>query len=174
MKIVNFLDITLTLSSEEYQPYSKPNSQPLYINVHSNHPPSIIKCIPTMISDRINKISSNKRVFDKAAPTYNDALATSGYNSKITFRENTTNKTKQRSRKIIWFNPPYSMNVRTNVAKTFLKIVDKNFPNSHKFHKIFNRNNVKVSYSCLPNVSSIIAAHNKKILKEPSNEDNRL
>ena len=41
----------------------------------------------------------------------------------------------------------------------------------HKLHQIFNRNNVKVSYSCLPNVSNIIQSHNKKILsnKQPSN-----
>ena len=33
-----------------------------------------------------------------------------------------------------------------------------------KFHKIFNKNTVKVSYSCMPNIKSIINAHNKKIL----------
>ena len=71
---------------------------------------------------------------------------------------------KHRSRKIIWFNPPYSMNVQTNVAKKFLNIVSKNFPKSHRLNKLFNRNNLKVSYSCLPNVSSIISGHNKKIL----------
>ena len=30
-------------------------------------------------------------------------------------------------------------------------------------HKIFNRNTVKVSYSCTPNVRSIIKSHNKKL-----------
>ena len=32
--------------------------------------------------------------------------------------------------------------------------------------KVFNRNNVKVGYSSMPNVASIINAHNKKILNE--------
>ena len=32
----------------------------------------------------------------------------------------------------------------------------RHFPKKHKLHQIFNRNNVKVSYSCLPNVSNII------------------
>ena len=31
-------------------------------------------------------------------------------------------------------------------------------------HKIFNRNTVKISYSCLKNVSSIISSHNRNIL----------
>ena len=139
MKVVNFLDVTLNLTTEAYQPYSKPNSQPMYIHVDSNHPPNIIKCVPNMISDRINKISSNKAIFERASSYYNDALAASGYKEKITFGKRATNKVKSRSRKIIWFNPPYSLNVKTNVARNFLKIIDKNFPKSHKFHKIFNR-----------------------------------
>ena len=31
-------------------------------------------------------------------------------------------------------------------------------------HKIFNRNTVKISYSCLRNISSIISSHNRNIL----------
>ena len=32
--------------------------------------------------------------------------------------------------------------------------------------KIFNRSTIKVSYSCLPNIESIIFSHNRKLLKE--------
>ena len=70
-------------------------------------------------------------------------------------------------RKIIWFNPPYSLNVETNIGKTFLKLIDKYFLKTNKFHKIFNRNNVKVSYSgCLPNFANMIKLHNNRILSE--------
>ena len=65
------------------------------------------------------------------------------------------------------------MNVKTNVARKFLTIVDRCFPPNHKFRKIFNRNTLKVSYSCLPNIASIVSAHNKKILsetKKPAND----
>ena len=31
-------------------------------------------------------------------------------------------------------------------------------------HKIFNKNTVKISYSCMNNISSILSTHNKKIL----------
>lgn len=56
------------------------------------------------------------------------------------------------------------MNVETNIAKKFLQLVSKHFPKGHKLNKVFNRNNLKVSYSCMPNVASIINAHNKKVL----------
>ena len=42
--------------------------------------------------------------------------------------------------------------------------IDKHFPPHTKLHKLFNRNNVKLSYSCLPNIKSILNAHNRKIL----------
>ena len=58
------------------------------------------------------------------------------------------------------------MNVKTNIAKKFLQLVGKHFPVNHNLHKAFNRNNVKVSYSCMPNTSSVIKAHNKRILQD--------
>ena len=38
-KIVNFLDVTLNLSTESFRVYTKPNANLLYINSKSNHPP---------------------------------------------------------------------------------------------------------------------------------------
>ena len=164
LKIVNFLDITFDLRTGTYKPYSKPNDKPMYINVNSNHPPNIIKCLPKMIANRISRISSNKDIFDKAAPYYNEALKSSGYKDEIKYEKQNVKQKRTRSRKVIWFNPPFSINVKTNIARRFLLIVDKNFPNGHKFKKILNRNTLKVSYSCLPNMSSIISSHNKKVL----------
>ena len=63
---MNFLDVTLDLTTGKYKPYNKPGSVPLYINVKSNHPLSIIKNLPESISRRINKLSSYKSVFDKS------------------------------------------------------------------------------------------------------------
>ena len=63
------------------------------------------------------------------------------------------------------------MNVETNIGKAFLKLIDKHFPKTNKFHKIFNRNNVKVSYSCLPNFANIIKSHNNRILSEEKTQD---
>ena len=63
------------------------------------------------------------------------------------------------------------MNVKTNIGKTFLKLLDKHFLKTNKFHKIFNRNNVKVSYSCLPNFANMINSHNNRILSEEKTQD---
>ena len=68
---------------------------------------------------------------------------------------------KKQQRKIIWFNPPFNLDVSTNAAKTFLNLIEKHFPRSSKLHKIFNKNTVKVSYSCTQNMSQIIKGHNK-------------
>ena len=48
----------------------------------------------------------------------------------------------------------------------FLQIFDKHFPKSHKFHKLFNRSNLKVSYRSRSNIASIINSHNKKTLRK--------
>lgn len=34
------------------------------------------------------------------------------------------------------------------------QLIDKHFPSSNKLHKIFNRHNVQISYSCLSNMKS--------------------
>ena len=42
------------------------------------------------------------------------------------------------------------------VGGYFINLVNKHFPLDHKFSKIFNRNNMKVNYSCMPNLKSKI------------------
>ena len=74
---------------------------------------------------------------------------------------------KRCKRKIIWFNPPYSKNVSTKVGNQFLKLINKHFPQYHKFYKLFNKNTVKISYSCMPKMENIINTHNKKIINPP-------
>ena len=62
--------------------------------------------------------------------------------------------------------------METNIAKTFIKLIYKHFPNTSKFHKtMFNMNNVKVSYSCLLNFANMIKSHNNRILSEEKNLD---
>ena len=77
---------------------------------------------------------------------------------------------RNHKRNIIWFNPPYSKSVTTNVGKYFLKLLDKHFPKNHKLQKIFNKNTVKMSYSCLPSVKARVNQHDKKVLQKVSEE----
>ena len=44
-KQVNFLDVTLYITSRTYKPYRKPNDKQLYINVESNHQCACDICI---------------------------------------------------------------------------------------------------------------------------------
>ena len=175
LKTVDFLDVSFNLPNNSYRPYKKPNNKLLYIHTSSNHPPNIIKQLPFSINRRLTQNSSNKEIFDTCKTEYEEALQKSGYKrTSLKFDPNQLQKPKrQRKRKIIWFNPPFSKNVKTNVAKTFLHLIDKHFPRTHKLHKIFNRNTVKVSYSCTENIEKIIKSHNTKITTnkqlEPAN-----
>ena len=88
---------------------------------------------------------------------------------------NAQNNRKNRQRNVIWFNPPYSMNVQTNIGGEFLNLVSKHFAKNHRYNKIFNKNNVKVSYSCTDNLQTITKKYNRKILetsKTPPTENN--
>ena len=171
---VDFLDVTFNLQSNTYRPYKKPNEHLIYINTSSNHPPNIIKQLPESISERLSRNSSNQAIFDETKREYEEALQKCGYKTKLTYKppktENEKNK-RRRKRNIIWFNPPFSKTVSTNVARTFLRLIDKHFPANNRLHKIFNRNTVKVSYSCTGNISKIIKNHNKKVTSENPEED---
>lgn len=153
------------------------NHAPLYVHHESNHPPKILKNIPESINKRLSTISSNETIFNEAAPDYQTALNNSGYDYKLKYcpnrnDTNDTNKGRKRHRNVSWFNPPFSTNVATNVGKKFLSLLDKCFPCDHPLHKILNRNTIKVSYSCMPNMQQIISNHNKATLNkaEPENK----
>ena len=181
LKSINFLDITMDLRNEEYKPYMKPNNTPLYVHKDSNHPPNIIKNIPENINRRISTLSSNETIFNQAAPPYQEALDRSGYKYKLKYdaSQKTTitedakkNVIRSRKRNITWFNPPYSQSVAVNIGKQFLNLLDNCFPPSHQLHKLLNRNTVKISYSCTPNVKQIISAHNKTMLMKTKPREN--
>ena len=168
LKRVNFLDITLDLNSGKYRLHRKPENPPLYINAKSNHPPTIISQLPHSVGSKIARLSCNNEEFDKVAPPYNEALRASGYRSTIqeataendsTASQSQNTRKRNRSRNTIWFNSPFSQNVKTNVGKTFLRLIYKHFPKTSKLHKIFNRRNVKISYSCMGNMTTVIRQH---------------
>ena len=144
--ITDFLDVTFDLKSGTYYPYRKQNNEILYIHKQPNHLTSIIKQIPPMISKGVSDISCDSDHLNKAAPNYNTALKKSGFNENIKYSPSQP-KQRNRKRQIIWFKPPYRVNVKTNVGKLFMKLIDKHFSRHHKFHKLFNRNNVKLSYT---------------------------
>ena len=61
LKAGNFLDLTLNLTTGKYQSYIKPDNNPLYIKILSNHPPNIIKNLPDNMSKRIKLYQQMKQ-----------------------------------------------------------------------------------------------------------------
>ena len=109
-------------------------------------------------------ISSGKEHFAKATPIYNEALKNSGFNKTLKFLPSVPPTRRHRGRNIIWFNSPFSSNVKTNVGKLFLALLQKHFPRHHKHYKLFNKKNAKISYNCMPNMKSVIQNHNANLL----------
>ena len=165
----NFLDLTFDLNDASTNRTEKPtDDEPLYINRSSNHPPPIIPELPHSVNRRINVLSCDKKTFEAAAPTYNDALTRSNFNTQLKYEQPDLNARTQhkRQRNVMWYNPPYSKNVKTSIAREFLQLIDKHFPPNNKLHKLFNRHTIRVSYSCSENMKSFINRHNKTILEK--------
>ena len=61
LKIADFLDIRFDLVKDIYQPYKKPNDDPLCINKKSNHPALLRKCLEKERIKRLPKINSDAK-----------------------------------------------------------------------------------------------------------------
>ena len=157
--------MTLNLHSGKYYPYRKPGNLPLYIDVQSDHPPSVVKHMSKSISGRISDLSFDQAEFDKAAPIYYEVLKSSGFLQSLSYIRPKQHSKKNRSRNILWFNPQFSKTVKTNVGKQFLSLIDKHFTVNNPWCRIFNRGTIKVSYSCIQNMKCIRNNHNSKALR---------
>ena len=178
---VEFLDVILDLSAQNYGPYRKPNSTPRYINVQSNHPPTVLKQIPQSINKRLSKISSSKEKFDSCKNDYQQALDESGYRSTLEYdreagRKQAVSEKKKRKRKITWWNPPFCLTVKTPIGRKFRNLIKKHFKKDNPLSKIFNKNTIKLSYSCTKNMESVIKGHTSKLMKKKfeSKEDKKM
>ena len=145
---------------------TKPDNNPLSINILSNHSPNIIKNLPENISKRINTLSPDETTFNKSKDLYNNALAESGFKYKITFQKTGkylhNNKiTPKKEKEILYGLIHHLVSMFPQISvKNYSALLGKHFPKMHQLHKEFNRNNVKVRYSSLPNFKSVINGHN--------------
>ena len=60
MMTTEYLDMKLNLYDLSYMPYKKQNAKSMYINKCSSHTKNIIKQIPNIINQRLNKRPSNE------------------------------------------------------------------------------------------------------------------
>ena len=166
LKNTDFLDVRFDLEKSEYSPFRKPNDSILYIDINSDHPPAIKKGLKNMIEKRLSSLSSSSAVFDREKAPYEIALKNAGHEHKLSYvEENEKPKKRRRNKTVIWWNPPYSSTIKTDVARQFLKLIDKHFKNT-PLQKHINRNTVKVSYSTCSNMKTHISKHNAKILRK--------
>ena len=128
----------------------------------------ILKNIPEGVNNRRNRISSSKDVFDAAKTPYQDALRKSGYTHVLEYSpaQNLGTKKKNRRKNETWFNPPFSLNVKSRVGKDFLTLLDNCFPPNNPLHKLFTRQTVKLSYKRMPNMAQAVSGHNAKLLRD--------
>ena len=129
LHVVNFLNVTFDLATGKYKPYRKPNDDLLNIHKHSNHPPNILRQLPaSTVSTSASQCChlTNKYL----TMQYNqNALGHSNLCHYVCYMPHVTQQPRRnRQRNIIWFNLPFSRNVKTNIARSFLKLVDTQFP----------------------------------------------
>ena len=163
------MDIQFNLLNVTFKPYRNPNNDPIYVHKNSYHPPQVLKELPKTIGKRILTISSSREIFESSKIDYENTLKISGYKDRLVYEnssvnENKKNEKEKRRRNIIWYNPPYPANVKTNIGKIFFKLLNKHFPRGHKFYKISNKKTVKFSYSSTKKMVSLAATHNRSIL----------
>ena len=108
---VNILDVT-------YRPYEKPNYNLKYINTSSNYPPQIIKHLTQTISERLSRNFSSAEMFEQSKPNNEEALNKTKqncccYKTKLKYVQPNLqqNNTRKRTRKIICFNPHFSLDL---------------------------------------------------------------
>ena len=164
LKIVCYLDVTSSLNDSIYRPFHKPNEETTDIHVRSDHLRNYQE------NSKINWKKNYPVIFNKGNIWKFERLLWAASTAMRIWRklnyteENNEIIPKSRKSIILWFNSPYSKSVKTNIGKFFLRLISKHFPPTHKYRKIFNKNNIKISYSYMSNIKSKVSIHNKKVL----------
>ena len=78
-----------------------------------------------MINKRLSDLSCNEEEYGNSKPLCETVLHESGYKTTITYTKTTTANNRNRTPNIIWFKPAFCQNVKTNIGKTFIKLVKK-------------------------------------------------
>lgn len=114
-----------------FPPFIKPNMNLKYVNTASNHPFSIIKHIPLGAQWRLSQNSSNKLVFNEKKKKYVSILKEEGHSTGLYFKkwktDNDNSDRRKRRINIIWFNPLFNLQVKTNIGKILFNLLIKHF-----------------------------------------------
>ena len=72
-----------------------------------------------------------------------------------------------------WYNPPFNAAVKTPIGRKFRNLIQKHFGENSPLKKIFNKNTLKLSYSCMKNMEAIIKGHNNKLMRKAYELENK-
>ena len=147
-KVVQFLDIELDLIINAYKSYEKPNDNPMYINVNFNHPPSITKQRQSSINRRLSNLSSDEEVFLNFIQPHREVLKKSGFRDELNYvlpkiSEERNSEERKQKRTIIWFDPPYSKNVKTTSVRYSSSYYINNFRHHIQFIKFLIKSQLR-------------------------------
>ena len=163
---MDFLDVVFNLEDGSFCPYVKPNTTTNYVSCKSSHPATVLKTIPIGVSKRLSTNSSSKEAFESHTEHFKDALVVAGHNTPLEyFEDDLSNSRKKRKRNVMYFNPPWSSNISTNIGKLFLSLVRKHFGKGKPLYHLFNTKKLKVSYSTTQNMQRLISGHNARVLR---------
>ena len=81
--------------------------------------------ISNMINKRLSDLSCKEEDYENSKPLYEAALNENECKTTMTYTKTTTTSNRNRARTIIWFNLSNSQNVKTNIRKTFPKLIKK-------------------------------------------------
>ena len=142
----------MNLTRGDYKPYIKANTELQYLSTHSNHPKCVLKSIPKSVEQRLSQISSNENCFVEQKREYEQALSKAGHEVVLEYKETAQNndnfnsgtsrkRKKRKGRKCIWFNPPHSDTVSSDIGRLFLNAVEKHFSGDKFLKKLFKIHN---------------------------------
>ena len=94
-----------------------------------------------IISDRLSPNRSSADIFNNTKLEYEEMLKKLGHTTKLMYTPSDheqNNGSRKRQCKIIWFKPPFNLDLSTNVPKIFLNLIQKHFPPPANYSKTKN------------------------------------
>ena len=103
----DFFELLLNLKTESYQPFRKPNNDPIHIDINSNDPLQILKQLP-LVKD-YPKYRRQKKYMINGKRSTKESLNNSCFYKNLIYhqdnrKKNKHKKIKKHQRKSIWFN----------------------------------------------------------------------
>ena len=122
-----------------------------------------MKTLPRSVSKRLSTNSSSKEQFEHHTGHFKEAMRRAGHSEELDYMEEDEPSKTKRKRNVMYFNPPWSANISTNIVGKFLTLVRKHFSVGSPLYHLFNPKKLKASYSTVPNMKRLISGHNKRV-----------